>query len=214
MGRSTGNNRRPTTNQRRGVTGGEEEKVRAVGDIDRVLALVNPKAGYEPACRRDAETSIRLIESATAYNIGAIKRHIATATAALERARRAVDVLPPGTRDVALLTALEVAQRRLTRREKMVVVKRSGGSIKAKDQFVKKEMAAARAFDLLNDWSGHRVPTTTKPGPWLELSALLYELATGIPDADVERVATLNFSRLYAPTPKSRSEICLQQQII
>jgi hypothetical protein len=58
-------------------------------------------------------------------------------------------------------------------------VKRSGGGAEARAQHAKKRMAADRAFDILLYWCGFVPTLSSSDNAYFDLTALLYEIATG-----------------------------------
>jgi hypothetical protein len=172
--------------------------------IARVMQLVKPTSRRKD-CVRQVIYSIELIARPISDLVprGVVKKQLHQLATALNNARVAIKNIPKEWDDyiyqetapdvfVRHLLQIEHASKQLAER---MNVKRSGGAARAREEAKRARIAAERAFDLLNDWGGQS-PTLTKSGPYLRLASLLFELATGQQEKNMNRACTNYFEEL------------------
>jgi hypothetical protein len=158
----------------------------------RVIKLVCPKPDQHDDCLREAEINVQWIKRKTAITQSAGERK-----EALHKVAKNIAAVITSLNNLPIATLHELHpeafQRSLDQTlalAEKITVKRSGGKKRGSGSRIdaaKKRAAADCAFDILWAWSSRGRPTLYRGGPYFELAALLFELATGKRDGDVER---------------------------
>jgi hypothetical protein len=172
--------------------------------VERIMQLLRPDNQHHDQCRRDVMDAIRMIADLPAYLPPSIvKKRLNDITANLRAARTAINELPftllhrrlsrlrrirtlrpagrtGGRQDRFLneLVRVSEASEEFARSAFSTTKRGSGGGRSERKAAMQKQVAAEQAFDLLTDW-GHRKPSLTKDGEYLELAGMLFNIATG-----------------------------------
>jgi hypothetical protein len=166
-------------------------------DVERVMALACPDHLYEEQCRSTAIISLWEIARPISDLVprGVVRKRLKHLATTLNSARAEIKAIPEGwlyhvfdgeieRNDFLLrLTKIEGASEKLAGR---MVVERSGGAKRDRENAERQRIAADYAFDLLNDYGGPS-PTQAAGGTYFALASLLFEIATGQEDKDLSR---------------------------
>ncbi|MCK1293416.1 hypothetical protein [Bradyrhizobium sp. 30] len=156
-------------------------------DGERVIKLVRPEPSQRDDCLREAAISVQWIERKTAARAPGQRRDgLRDDAKKLKAAIKIIKSLPMDTQRRLHLEAFQREHNRiLARAEKITVKRHSGGKKRGRVDAAQKRAAADCALAILRTWSS-RPPTLSRGGPYFELAALLFELATGKVGSDVE----------------------------
>jgi hypothetical protein len=181
-------------------------------DGERVTKLVRPEPSQRDDCLREAAISVQWIKRKTAATRTPSQRKKALINAAkkIAAAIKSIEGLPEATqreidpkvlRRTVQMTPLlpelgnryelwpgtlqQLHDRTLALAEKITVKRHTGGKKRSRIDAAQKRSAADCALAILWTWSS-RPPTLYRDGPYFELAALLFELATGKVGIDVE----------------------------
>ena len=152
--------------------------------VEIVMQFVRPAKKDDSACRRDTMHAISMIAIIPAFvSPNVLVQRLRKVRADFKAAHRSVTQLPPGLQkqwcaDSLLKEMASFCQKSEGTANSLIVLKSSGGSQSNRTAAMKKQIAAEQAYDLLKDW-GRRTPSTTKGGPFHELTKLLFKAATG-----------------------------------
>lgn len=152
----------------------------------RVIKLVGPKPDQRDDCLREAAISVQWIKRRTAATQSAGERKEALHQVAKNIAAviTSLNDLPTATQRELHPEAFQRSLDRTVALAEKVKVTPSGGKLGSRIDAAKKRAAADCALYILRAY-GSRPPTLYRDGPYFELAALLFELATG-KDGDVE----------------------------
>jgi hypothetical protein len=181
-------------------------------DRERVTKLVRPKSSQRDDCLREAAISVQWIKRKTTASrtprqrkkaLINVAKKIAAAIKSIESLPEATqrEIDPKALRRTVQITPLlpelgnryelwpgtlqQLHDRTLALVEKITVKRHSGGKKRGRIDAAQKRAAADCALAILGTW-GSRPPTLYRDGPYFELAALLFELATGKKNGDVE----------------------------
>jgi hypothetical protein len=181
-------------------------------DGESVTKVVRPKPSQRDDCLREAAISVQWIKRKTAATRTPRQRKKALINAAkkIAAAIKSLQVLPEATQDeigpkllrrtrpIQTLfpelgnpyelwpgTLQQLHDRTVALAEKINVKRHTGGKKRSRVDAAQKRAAAECALAILRTW-GSKKPTLYRGGPYFELAALLFELATGR-IGDVER---------------------------
>lgn len=171
-------------------------------DGDRIIKLVRPGTSQHDDCLREAALSVQWIRRKTASTRSPGERKDALNKAAQRIAAviASIKKLPIAIQTQLQLDAFQHSLDRARALAEEIKVTSSGGKLVSRIDAAKKRAAADCAISLLRTWSG-KPPTLSRTGPYFELAALLFELATG-KIGDVERACK---ERLRAKTLSVRN---------
>jgi len=156
-------------------------------DAERVTTLVRPNPSQRDDCLREAAISVQWIKRKTAARTPGQRRDALRDDAKkLLAAIKIIKSLPIVTQRKLRLKAFQREHdQTLACAEKITVKRHSGGKKRGRIDAAQKRAAADCAFNILETWSS-KEPKLYRDGPYVELAALLFELATG-KVGDVER---------------------------
>lgn len=196
-------------------------------DGERVTQIVRPEPSQRDDCLRETALSVQWIKRKTAATRTPRQRKKALINAAqrIAAAIKSIEGLPETTqreidpkvlRRTVQMTPLlpelgnryelwpgtlqQLHDRILALAAKVTVKRHTGGKKRGRIDAAQKRSAADCALAILKTWSS-RPPTLYRDGPYFELAALLFELATGKVGKDVELACK---GRLRAKTESSR----------
>jgi hypothetical protein len=156
-------------------------------DGERVAKVVRPKPSQRDDCLREAAISVQWIRRKTAARTpGQHRNALRDDAKKLEAAIKIIKSLPIATQRKLHLGAFQREHdQTLACAEEITVKRHSGGKKRGRIDAAQKRSAADCALNILRTWSS-KEPKLNRDGPYIELAALLFELATG-KVGDVER---------------------------
>jgi hypothetical protein len=167
--------------------------------VDRVLALAEPRQ-YRERWPGEAIDALRMLAKREfVLDIpGTMRDRLFKAAVALAALRGKLRGLPRSLRTETLLAEAKRLEKESLLLAQQINVHPSGGPRAIRIAASRARLAAKLAFDLLNDYGN--VPTLTRDGQYLNLTALLIKLATGRPIGDyaVERACRWYVAQLRA----------------
>jgi hypothetical protein len=183
-----------TSTKRLSRTSKAVERRASTEDINRILDEINPLEAERGECQGAVLSAVSMItEITTSVPPGKLKKQLDDVATALRKARTAMMNLRVDWRHLLLVTlddgfARPGAERYMSELDRIIAkcedqaakinIKDSGGAEAARKIALRKEVAAAAAFQLLIVWGEH-FPTKTKGGPYFTLARQLFEMATG-----------------------------------
>jgi hypothetical protein len=149
-------------------------------DGERVTKIVRPEPSQRDHCLREAEINVQWIRRKTAARTPGQRRDALRDDAKkIKAAIKIIKSLPIATQRKLHLEAFQPEHdQTLACAEEITVKRHSGGKTSGRIDAAQKRSAADGALNILMTWGSKR-PTLHRDGPYIELAALLFELATG-----------------------------------